>query len=257
MSQEQFRFIVSRRQARGVLARGVRRSFPAHGHDSLTLGVIDRGRQDLAWEGGSCILAAGDGFVLPPGLAHSLQPGPEGVDYRVISLDWPAADAPAPGRIADASWAARFDGAWAALDAAPSDTPWAALVADAAAWRGRWRGPAPLPAILRRALHHLRGAIGQGLALDRLAVIAGASPFHLHRLFRQGTGLTPHGFLVQARLREARRRLESGAPVADVAAAAGFADQSHLTRSFKRFMGIPPGLYRRQTLAGRPRGNTM
>jgi AraC family transcriptional regulator len=79
-----------------------------------------------------------------------------------------------------------------------------------------------------------------------LADIAGAahlSPYHLTRVFKKATGISPHQYLVQVRVNSARSLLTAGAgdrSLAEIAAAVGFADQSHLTRHFKRMLGITP-----------------
>jgi AraC-like DNA-binding protein len=67
--------------------------------------------------------------------------------------------------------------------------------------------------------------------------------FRLSRLFQNHWGLPPHAWLVQWRLSQARRQLAQGQPVADVAAALGFADQSHLGRWFKRACQLSPARY--------------
>jgi len=64
--------------------------------------------------------------------------------------------------------------------------------------------------------------------------------------FRGETGLPPHAYLNQLRVRLARRLLDRGVTPAEVAAAVGFADQAHLTRHFKRVVGVPPGSYQRE-----------
>jgi len=79
-----------------------------------------------------------------------------------------------------------------------------------------------------------------------LANIAGAahlSSYHLTRVFKKATGMSPHQYLVQVRVNSARSLLTAGAgdrSLAEIAAAVGFADQSHLTRHFKRMLGITP-----------------
>ena len=79
-----------------------------------------------------------------------------------------------------------------------------------------------------------------------LADIAGAahlSSYHLTRVFKKATGMSPHQYLVQVRVNSARALLTAGAgdrSLAEIAAAVGFADQSHLTRHFKRMLGITP-----------------
>jgi AraC-like DNA-binding protein len=81
--------------------------------------------------------------------------------------------------------------------------------------------------------------------LRALARDARLSPFHL-RLYLRCTGLTPRQQQMLARLRQARTLLGEGVALSAAAAACGFADQSHLNRVFKRWMGVPPGRYRAQ-----------
>ncbi len=68
---------------------------------------------------------------------------------------------------------------------------------------------------------------------------------HLVRTFHQHVGIPPHEYMVQLRLERARSMLATGAPAAEAAHHAGFADQSHLHRHFKRVIGVTPGKYRK------------
>lgn len=61
------------------------------------------------------------------------------------------------------------------------------------------------------------------------------------RRFTRETGITPHAYAQQLRVRLARKQICTGTPISDVALRLGFADQSHLTRAFKRQFGAPPG----------------
>ncbi|WP_321821537.1 MULTISPECIES: AraC family transcriptional regulator [unclassified Burkholderia] len=79
------------------------------------------------------------------------------------------------------------------------------------------------------------------VTLDDVAQAAGLSPFHAARLFTRTTGMPPHAWRNQLRLQRALAPLRAGVPIADVAAASGFVDQSHFTRHFKRMFGVPPG----------------
>ena len=63
------------------------------------------------------------------------------------------------------------------------------------------------------------------------------------RRFREQTGVTPHAFQTNLRVEEARRLLAAGVAPAAVAASCAFADQPHLTRVFKRAVGVSPGRY--------------
>ena len=80
----------------------------------------------------------------------------------------------------------------------------------------------------------------QAFTLRELAQAAGLSRRHFTRLFRRDVGIAPHQFVIQAKLRAARRLIEAGEPVAEAAAAMGFADQSHFGRHFKRHYGFTP-----------------
>jgi AraC-like DNA-binding protein len=89
----------------------------------------------------------------------------------------------------------------------------------------------------------LHDGFAEDLSADDLAGAVGLSRFQLYRRFRERYGVPPSAYLRQVRLREARRRLLAGAAIAEVAVGTGFADQSHLTRWFRRTYGITPGVY--------------
>lgn len=77
--------------------------------------------------------------------------------------------------------------------------------------------------------------------LTVLCGVAQLSKWQLVRQFRRQVGLPPHAYHRRQRLRSARALLELGTPVAQVAYATGFADQSHFTRQFKDQFGVTPG----------------
>ena len=92
---------------------------------------------------------------------------------------------------------------------------------------------------------YLHEHMAADLGLDELARFAGADRFRLTRQFSRAFGLSPHAYLVRLRLRAARRLLATGAAVAEVAAAVGFSDQSHLGRWFQRAYRLSPAGYQR------------
>jgi len=101
-------------------------------------------------------------------------------------------------------------------------------------------GGSGAPSRVRDLLHD---RLADDLSADDLARAVGLSRFQLYRQFRERYGVPPSAYLRQVRLREARRRLVAGAAIAEVAFATGFADQSHLTRWFRRTYGITPRVY--------------
>ncbi|MBE9182107.1 helix-turn-helix transcriptional regulator [Oculatella sp. LEGE 06141] len=83
-------------------------------------------------------------------------------------------------------------------------------------------------------LHH-------DLKLDEIAAIAQISLYHFLRLFKQRMGITPHQYILQCRIHKAKDLLEhSELTIAEIAIRTGFCDQSHLTRYFKRLVGVTP-----------------
>ncbi len=104
--------------------------------------------------------------------------------------------------------------------------------------------PAVLPPrAVTQSIDFINENYARDISLSEIAEAAHLSPFHLARLFKRTTGLTPHQYLVQVRVNSARALLTAGAgtrSLAEIALAVGFADQSHLTRHFKRVLGVTP-----------------
>jgi AraC family transcriptional regulator len=94
----------------------------------------------------------------------------------------------------------------------------------------------------RRALELIDANLGSTLSVESLANEAGLSPAHFARAFKETMGVAPHQYLLHLRLERSRRLLDAeNATLADVAQRAGFADQAHFTRLFKREYGVTPG----------------
>jgi AraC-like DNA-binding protein len=102
---------------------------------------------------------------------------------------------------------------------------------------------------VKLAKEYLESFPSENVSLERLAHEAGLSPFHLCRVFRRETGLSPHAYQVLVRVRLAKRLLAQGDSIAQAAMDAGFFDQAHLTRHFKRIFGVTPGHYLAQKLS--------
>lgn len=102
------------------------------------------------------------------------------------------------------------------------------------------------PHVLRRAQAALGANLQAGLPIEALAQDCGLSLRHFTRAFQASVGLTPHRWIMSARVAAARAMIDAGeASLAEVALACGFADQSHMTRVFKRAEGVPPAAWRR------------
>ena len=120
----------------------------------------------------------------------------------------------------------------------------------------RARAPAGAVTRVTRSVRSIERDPGARWTLDRLAADARLSPFHYLRTFQQLTGVTPHQFILRARLREAATRLtREKTKVIDIAFAAGFGDISNFNRSFRAEFGVAPAAYRRQVGKGDPAWN--
>jgi AraC family transcriptional regulator len=138
--------------------------------------------------------------------------------------------------------------------AADMGTGFAELALDLAAAVLQAAGECRLPRIsslderrVAAVARHLEEHFDQPCSLDELARLAVLSPFHFLRVFRAVTGLTPHQYLLRARLRNAATLLiTTQTPVTEVALAVGFEDLSNFTRSFGAEYRLSPKRYRAQ-----------
>lgn len=107
------------------------------------------------------------------------------------------------------------------------------------------------PHVLRRAQAMLQANMQAGMSLEALAEECGLSPRHFARAFQESAGVTPHRWLTIVRIASARSMIGAGTlSLAQVADACGFSDQSHLTRLFKRELGVAPAAWRRAHRGG-------
>ncbi len=97
----------------------------------------------------------------------------------------------------------------------------------------------------RTVRDYIAAHLDQAITLDDLAATVALSRFHFARRFRQSTGITAHEFVLRQRVQQAKAMLDrTGTALPDIAARCGFADQSHMTRVFNKYVGTTPGRYR-------------
>jgi AraC-like DNA-binding protein len=244
-------------------ARFVRHAYRPHSHPTWTVAVVERGAAQFSVDASRHRAGEGELFVLEPEAVHTgMAAVPEGWQYKVLYLepallgDREQRDAPRAARWTVFRDPALRSALLAAHSAFASEPPGLAvdeaLLHAVAALRPHLRPGAAEPprgraehAAVRRAAAHLRERVDQRVRLDELEAVAGLSRYELVRRFHRQTGLTPRGFQTNLRIARARRLLAAGAPAAQVAAECGFADQSHLTRTFRRAVGVTPARYAR------------
>jgi AraC family transcriptional regulator len=97
----------------------------------------------------------------------------------------------------------------------------------------------------RTVLDYVDQHLQKSISLEDLACTVGLSRYHFARRFRQSTGTTPHEFVLRQRVERAKTLLHrTNTPLPDIACSCGFADQSHMTREFRKRVGLTPGRYR-------------
>jgi AraC-like DNA-binding protein len=256
-------------------ARYVTHRYTRHAHETFTFALIEEGIEEFSY--GGTLLRAGPGGValLNPDMVHTGQAGtPAGWAYRVLypdpglvggvaaDLGWQRGTPSFPETVVYDAGSARLLRA-AHVAAEHGDALASASLLRAAlagllraharpgGRAGAERGPYRSPAAVRTVRDLLAGRLADPPSLDDLARESGMSPFALVRAFRTETGLPPHAYVNHLRVRLARRLLDGGVAPADVAATAGFADQAHLTRHFKRVVGVPPRAYQRDRDGGK------
>ena len=101
------------------------------------------------------------------------------------------------------------------------------------------------PRAFQRAREYILTHLAENISNSALAELVGLSAFHFARAFRQSAGVSPHRFLLESRVERVKQLLvESDLPIVQIAILAGFADQSHCTRQFRKIAGITPGMFR-------------
>ena len=222
-------------RAEVIVCRGSALSYPRHNHVStLTLGLMLEGAVELATDRGTRLCRENGLFALPPYTPHSLNAR---APYTLVSLCVRKAPA-ASGVFREARESA------AALLRRAVGLPEVEerLLEELSLLSGRRSGEGEGPLAELRA--RLEREPELPCSLEDMAELACMSKYHLVRAFRREAGLTPHRFQLQNRVRKGQRLLGGPATAAE-AAAAGFCDQSHFDRHFKRLVGLTPADYKR------------
>jgi AraC-like DNA-binding protein len=240
----------------------VRHRYALHTHDMFTIALVERGAAGFDVDGQRHVAPAGHTFVIPPNTPHTGESATAGgYTYKVLYIDPErlAAELDAPSGCPPSHRVAVIKSAHVAAGLARLhgllDRDSAGLECDESLMATLTSIRALLTthvgsearrehsSAVRRARAYLDDHFTESVSLAQLAREAGLSIYHLARTFRAEIGMPPSTYQRQLRIRCAIQQLRDGVPAVRVAADCGFSDQAHLTRHFKRVVGVPPGVF--------------
>jgi AraC-like DNA-binding protein len=241
-------------------------SFARHTHEEFMIGVIEGGGCEFYYRGETHIALAGSIVLINPGEVHDGS-GAETARLAYRAL-YPAVDV--LQRIAS-EFAGKRQGVPYFTTPVVQDEPvsvllqsllesletaasaleresrfcwaFAQLIARYTEQRPQAQNVGKERQAVRLIRDYLEAQYAEQVTLAQLASLVHLSPYHVLRVVHAELGLPPHAYLTQVRVRQAKRLLRLGMPIPQAALEAGFVDQSHLARHFKRQVGVTPGQY--------------
>jgi AraC-like DNA-binding protein len=244
------------------------RGYEPHRHDTYGIGITTAGVQVFRYRGSRRVCLPGQLHVLHPDERHDGAPGTgDGLGYRILYV--------APELVRDALGGRALPFvADPVQELTPAARPIASLLADidepigelgcveiavavadglvSLGGRPDGRRAAVDIGAVERVREHLAAHAREQTPASSLEEIAGTDRFTIARHFRWAFGTSPDRYRTLRRLALARAAIEDGRSLARAAAETGFADQSHMTRQFKRTYGLTPARWLALTAAGRP-----
>lgn len=246
-------------------ARYSNQSFGRHSHDRYAIGVISSGVERLFYRGSYYLGSAGSVVTISPGEIHDGLPGhDQGWMYRMLYID--------PRWVDRVVFQGRFSGDHihlfqTALSQAPdfariflhqhqiieksnSSLERETILLDLVTQLFERNG-APITQVSAAEQHAVRmikkkleDEFDKHIPLEELAQLVNLDPLYLIRVFKKSTGISPHSYQIQKRIAQVQTLLRTGASLAEASFACGFFDQSHMSRAFKKVVGITPGSFR-------------
>ncbi len=258
------RFAVQKTLLRDVIVNDAQLldfGFPAHCHEHVVIGALSFGEKTSKYGFRRHEVRQGDVMLVNPGQTHDGVPaGRQGRRHTMLEIDIAAfermcafacgrADVEFERPIVRSPEIYRAFRMWRrallADDAAmeqEAQIHFFGVLQEAGAFGPR--GVKRVPELANRARLRILESLDAPDHFTDMACQFGVSRYQVLRAFRAAYGMTPEEFRRQQRVQRARDALGNGESLSEVAASAGFSDQSHMTREFRRLVGVTPGEYR-------------
>jgi AraC-like DNA-binding protein len=247
----------------------IQHAYPRHSHDYYVISLIEKGRQSFTHKGTKHLTPPGGVIFINPGEVHTGEAA-DGQGFELRSL-YPSTSL--------------METALSELTGHPQGLPFFKDVRVDQRWvtksvlslhKAISRGVSPMESesrllwtlaqlikryadisstgqplgkerkAIQQARHYIDEYFAEGITLNQIAQLVSLSPYYLLRVFQAEVGMPPYTYLESVRIRHAQSLIEAGKSLAEVAIEVGFSSQSHLTRQFKKIIGVTPGQYAQQ-----------
>ena len=250
-------------------AHFVQHAYPRHSHDYYVISVIEQGRQSFTHNGTKYTTPPGGVILINPDTVHTGEAvDAQGFELRSIypassHMKMAAPELTGHSHVLPMFTHVRVDHPWVtrsvlSLHKAISQE------ADAMECEVRFiqtltqlilryaNTPSAEPKLgnekkaIQKARRYIDDHFAEGLSLSSIAEHVALSPYYLIRAFCAEIGMPPYTYLESVRIQHTQKLIDKGKPLAEIAAEVGFSSQSHMTRHFKKIIGVTPGQYARQ-----------
>ena len=243
----------------------IQHAYPRHSHDYYVNSLIAQGRQSFTHNGTKYRTPPGGLILINPGAVHTgeaadtqgfelraLYPSLSLMETAVLELTGRRALPYFKEVLVEHAWATNSVSSLhkAILEGAgmlecESRILWimSQLIKRYADVGSTERHPGREKRAIQQARQYIDEHFAESVTLQMLAQYTSLSPYYLLRAFRAEVGMPPYAYLESVRIRHTQRLIKAGLPLAEVAAELGFSSQSHMTRQFKKIIGVTPGQY--------------